>query len=77
MPFQEVELREEKSPVINQTQFIRTVADNIKKGSFDYGSTKPFLRRHTIKLYKFSPHTHYIGNNKNVFAESMISQFSS
>ena len=26
-----------------------------------------FIRRHTIKLFKFSRHTDYIGNNKKVF----------
>ena len=33
MSFQQVELREGRSPVINQVQFIQAVADNMKKGS--------------------------------------------
>ena len=34
MSFQQVELREERSPVINQAQFIRAVADNMKERLF-------------------------------------------
>ena len=36
MSFQEVELKERKSPVINQTQFIWAVDDNIKQKAFQY-----------------------------------------
>ena len=34
MSFQQVELREGRSPVINQAQFIRAVADNMKERFF-------------------------------------------
>ena len=34
MSFQQEELREERSPVINQTQFIRAVADNMEERLF-------------------------------------------
>ena len=34
MSFQEVQLREGRGPVINQAQFIRAVADNMKQRLF-------------------------------------------
>ena len=35
MSFQEVQLREGRGPVINQAQFIRAVADNMKQRLFE------------------------------------------
>ena len=40
MSFQEVELREGISPVINQAQFVRAVADNMKKRLFTTASNR-------------------------------------
>ena len=40
MSFQEVELREGRSPVITQAQFICAVADNMKERLFTSASTK-------------------------------------
>ena len=38
--FQQVELREGRSPVINQAQFIRAVADNMKERLFTTASSR-------------------------------------
>ena len=40
MSFLQVKLRERKSPVINQTQFIRAVADKIKQRLFTTASDR-------------------------------------
>ena len=40
MSFQQVELREGRSPVINQAQFIRAVADNMKERLFTTASSR-------------------------------------
>ena len=40
MSFQQVELREGRSPIINQAQFIRAVADNMKERLFTTASSR-------------------------------------
>ena len=54
MSFQEVELREGRSPVINRAQFIRAVADNIKERLFTTASNgaQPSVHATQKKNYK-------------------------
>ena len=40
MSFHQIELREGRSPVINQAQFIRAVADNMKERLFTTASSR-------------------------------------
>ena len=40
MSFQQVELREGRSPVINQAQFIRTVGDSMEERFFKTASSR-------------------------------------
>ena len=40
MPFQQVELREGRSPVINQAQFIRAVGDSMEERLFNTASSR-------------------------------------
>ena len=49
MSFQQVELREGRSPVINQAQFIRAVADNMKERLFTTASSRAQPNVHTTR----------------------------
>ena len=49
MSFQLVELREGRSPVINQAQFIRAVADNMDERLFTTASSRAQRRVHATR----------------------------
>jgi len=55
MSFQDVQLREGRGPVINQAQFIRVVADNMKQRLFTTVSNRAGAQSGGGGIWAFPP----------------------